>query len=176
MRFTLHPHPGSRHAPPVGIEVEIARPAANGLKLRYVLRGGDTLALPAEAHATRADELWRHTCFEAFLATREGDGYLEFNFSPSRAWAAYAFDRYRAGMRNAELEAPVIEVARKAEAVIVDVTLSLPANAGERLALTAVIEHADGTLAYWALAHAPGKPDFHHPDGFVATLPPPERP
>src|SRR3546814_3736372 len=35
---------------------------------------------------------------------------------------------------------------------------------GAKLALSAVIEELDGTKSYWALAHPPGKPDFHHPD------------
>lgn len=39
-----------------------------------------------------------------------------------------------------------------------------------RAAITAVIEEADGTKSYWALAHPAGKPDFHHPDGFVLEL------
>ena len=33
-----------------------------------------------------------------------------------------------------------------------------------------VIEELDGTKSYWALAHPPGKPDFHHPDCFALTL------
>jgi hypothetical protein len=39
-----------------------------------------------------------------------------------------------------------------------------------KLALTAVIEDSSGTLSYWALKHAPNKPDFHHSDGFVLEL------
>jgi len=46
--------------------------------------------------------------------------------------------------------------------------------AGRALAaITAVIEEADGTKSYWALAHPAEKPDFHHPDGFVLELPGP---
>ena len=41
-------------------------------------------------------------------------------------------------------------------------------------AFSAVIEETDGTNSYWALAHPPGKPDFHHPSCFDATLPPPD--
>lgn len=37
--------------------------------------------------------------------------------------------------------------------------------------LSAVIEEADGTISYWALAHPSDKPDFHHPDSFVLDLP-----
>jgi hypothetical protein len=42
--------------------------------------------------------------------------------------------------------------------------------------LSAVVETKDGGISYWALAHPPGKPDFHHPDSFALTLPPPELP
>ncbi len=41
------------------------------------------------------------------------------------------------------------------------------------IGISAVIEETDGTKSYWALAHPPGKPDFHHPACFAATLPAP---
>jgi hypothetical protein len=40
-----------------------------------------------------------------------------------------------------------------------------------KLAVSAVVEDDSGTLSYWALKHAPGRPDFHHGDGFVLELP-----
>jgi hypothetical protein len=51
---------------------------------------------------------------------------------------------------------------------------NLPAGvvqASHRLALSAVIEETDGRKSYWALAHPPGTPDFHHPDCFTLELP-----
>jgi hypothetical protein len=47
----------------------------------------------------------------------------------------------------------------------------LPAGASWRIGLSAVIEEADGTISYWALAHPPGEPDFHHADCFALELP-----
>ena len=38
------------------------------------------------------------------------------------------------------------------------------------------IEEASGRISYWALKHPPGRPDFHHPDGFALELPPPSAP
>ena len=38
------------------------------------------------------------------------------------------------------------------------------------LGLSAVIEDDRGGLWYWALEHAPGKPDFHHRDAFALEL------
>ena len=30
------------------------------------------------------------------------------------------------------------------------------------IGLSAILEEEDGTKSYWALAHPPDKPDFHH--------------
>ena len=38
------------------------------------------------------------------------------------------------------------------------------------LALSAVIEDEEGSFSLWALRHPPGKPDFHHADGFILEL------
>jgi hypothetical protein len=55
-----------------------------------------------------------------------------------------------------------------------EVLLALPGASALRLALSAVIEETDGHLSYWALAHPAERPDFHHRDGFVLALEPPE--
>jgi hypothetical protein len=47
----------------------------------------------------------------------------------------------------------------------------LPSDAPWLLGLSAVIEEMNGRLSYWALAHPPGKPDFHHADCFALELP-----
>jgi hypothetical protein len=50
-------------------------------------------------------------------------------------------------------------------------TVAVPADKTWQLGLSAVLEEADGTKSYWALAHPPGdKPDFHHADCFAAQL------
>ena len=41
---------------------------------------------------------------------------------------------------------------------------------GSALALAAVIEDEAGALSYWALRHAAGVPDFHHPDAYALEL------
>src|SRR5215470_8573687 len=100
MRQTLRLHPDSTCLAVTHIEVEILRPRANMLAFAYVVTGtiGD-LALPSVVTATRTDELWRHTCFEAFLGRSSNAGYYEFNFAPSTQWAAYRFSGYRIDMR-----------------------------------------------------------------------------
>lgn len=171
MHLALTPHPDTRARAVSAVEVEVGPVSANQVRLRYVVTGGiDGLVLPAAAMPERADELWKATCFEAF-ATRGGGAYREFNFAPSTQWAAYDFDGYRAGMRNADVLAPRIEGRHGHEHYELHVAFDLPGKAPWQVALTAVIEEMGGVKSYWALGHAPGKPDFHHADGFVLELP-----
>ncbi|MGE0773605.1 MAG: GIY-YIG nuclease family protein [Sphingomonadaceae bacterium] len=166
--FSLFGHSQTPHPAVSAVGVEIER-VGQILRCRYDLNTPATDLVWAEAVPGRADELWRHTCCELF-AKGEGEGYLEFNFTPSRQWAAYQFDRYREGMRNAQVEPPLISVehVRDSLALIVEVNLPEPVSA---IGLSAVIETRDGVTSYWALAHPPGKPDFHHPDCFALQLP-----
>ncbi|HZF44227.1 MAG TPA: hypothetical protein VEZ48_12550 [Sphingomonadaceae bacterium] len=57
----------------------------------------------------------------------------------------------------------------------IDLDLSDVPRLPLRLALSAVIEESAGRKSYWALAHPPGAPDFHHPACFAAELPAPTR-
>jgi hypothetical protein len=180
MRQALRLHPDSRCAAATSIDVDVARPRAGALVLSYVVTGRiGGLRLPPVTVSARADELWRHTCFEAFVRASPGEAYYEFNFAPSTQWAAYRFDGYRSGMRiAAEITAPRIEVQSGAEryasqaALELDALPNLPRNVGWRLGLAVVIEETNGNKSYWALAHPPGKPDFHHADGFALELSP----
>src|SRR6202007_955064 len=102
MRQALRLHPDSVCAAAIGVEVEVARPRAGHLLLRYIVTGTTgALRLPPTAAPARADELWRHTCFEAFVRVASDAEYYEFNFAPSTQWAAYHFSGYRAGLRVA---------------------------------------------------------------------------
>ena len=119
MRPSLRRHPDSLCLAATRIEVDVARPRAGSLLLTYVVTGKiSDLRLPPVAAAARTDELWRHTCFEAFVRPSPGEAYYEFNFAPSTQWAAYRFDSYRSGMRVAtEINAPRIEVQVDARAL-----------------------------------------------------------
>lgn len=150
------------------------------VRLHYTLHAPlDRLRIPPASSAPAAtDHLWRHTCFEAFVASAAGPAYREFNFSPSGDWAGYAFSGERQrDPAHEPLPAPRIAVQRAADALVLTAELPLaalpPADAAPwRLGLTAVIEAADGRLSYWALAHPRDVPDFHHAGGWTAGLEP----
>lgn len=176
----LIPHPKTPTDPVAGIDVEMERDGLI-LWLRFTVKGDpDRLALPALREPGRADDLWRHTCFEAFVARPGEPAYREFNFSPSGQWAAYRFRSER--VRDAEAETacapsrPVIECVSAPGQLLLQAWLplqNLPAvPPGQPLlwGLTAVLEHAAGRLSYWALHHPGPRPDFHHSAGRTLAL------
>lgn len=184
MHLTLYPHPDTPSRAVTRISVDAARdrrPRSGQhevLILRYVVDlARDGLVLPEPTAAQRIDGLWKHTCLEAFIRA-SGNAYHEFNFSPSTQWAAYSFDDYRAGMSPLEISSPrIMTIGGHPPRYEVRVSVDLSSVSGLgtaspwRLALSAVIEETGGEKSYWALAHPPGKPDFHHADGFVLELP-----
>ena len=179
MRRLLKPHPDSRGLAALRVEADVAYPRADRLVLSYVVTGKiSDIRLPPARPAARTDELWQHTCFEAFVRASSGPSYYEFNFAPSTQWAAYRFDSYRNGMRAAEIGAPQIEVRSGHDsytlraALELDRVPDLTREASWHLGLSALIEDQNGGMSYWALAHPPGKPDFHHADGFALEFAP----
>lgn len=163
-----------------GINVCVLRDPSGVLTVRYVLYAATLhVRVPPTQAPARTDGLWKHTCFEAFIAPVAADGgYYELNFSPSSQWAIYSFEAYRKGMSPTQVTAPPrLAVRRFDDRLEMAATIDLADLKGLRevrtlkLAVTAVVEDDSGTLSYWALKHAPGKPDFHHQDGFVLELP-----
>lgn len=176
MRATLRPHPDFP-GPEIEIESEAER---SGSQLRVSFRLTGDIAgvrVPPDAPFGRVDELWRHTCFEAFLAPPGVEAYCEINLSPSGQWATYEFTGYRAGMRPAPV-LPASSILWGRDLVLLasmDLgAISDLAAAPWRLGLSAVIEALDGSLSYWAVAHPPGRPDFHHADCFALEVPAPQ--
>ena len=155
MRKVLRLHPDSRCFAAAHVEVEVARLRTDSLALSYVVTGKmSDIRMPPVVAIARSDELWRHTCFEAFVRGSSCVEYYEFNFAPS------------------------IEVQLSPHSYTLQVSLGLdrlsdlPCNASWRLGLSALIEDTSGRKSYWALVHPPGKPDFHHTDSFAHEISP----
>ncbi|MBL8480685.1 MAG: DOMON-like domain-containing protein [Rhodocyclaceae bacterium] len=174
----LLPHPDSAEAGVLSLRVEICRDAGGALVLDYRLRADMArIRLPAPGPGGAADELWRHTCFEGFLAPAGAPDYREFNFSPCSAWAVYDFSAYRARGADSPAAAPVQhwDTGPGGLRLVARLQPALLPRAGAdgqwQLALAAVIENRDGGIAWWALRHAAGRPDFHLRANFALALP-----
>jgi hypothetical protein len=163
-----------------GLGVLVRRSASAELQLTFRLHGDISrirVSPPGVPRFTR--ELWRHTCFEAFIAVEGQPTYHEFNFSPSGEWAVYAFSSYRNGSPIAdEILQPQIATRSTDNQLELDACVRLYSisaihpHAALRIGLSAVIE-ASEAFSYWALCHPADKPDFHNADGFTLLSEPP---
>jgi len=157
------------------LEVHVREEEPGILVFQYSLVADmSRVRVPHSGAGGRADALWEHTCFEAFVAAADAPGYFEYNFSPSLDWAIYRFSAYREGMTAVEIDrAPEISVRRCEDGLELRSAVRLvhldhlPDVRHLRIALAAVIEDDTGRLSYWGLRHPNGKPDFHHPNGFA---------
>ena len=143
------------------------------LNLEYRVRGSGIpfvfSGLP-EIHSERKSDLWKETCFEAFLELGVGEGYLEFNGSLSGAWDLYHFDSYRSGMKRVIGASEPCLIEREVDQGVLVVKWSVPVPEGAILTgktgLTVVFKPGERP-SYWALCHDGGKPDFHLKSGFI---------
>ena len=103
----LHPFGGAAAWPGPGAVPALrasARRLPAMLELSWTLasEGADLETLlrlpPTAPEPRRLDDLWRHTCFEAFVAVAEQEPYLELNLSPSGDWNVYGLEGYRRGL------------------------------------------------------------------------------
>ena len=146
----------------------MSRTPSGALAVSFILDADlHRLRVPERRAARFVDGLWRHTCFEVFLARKGSRAYREYNLSPSGEWASYAFRKYRL-RREEGAESPRVRSRRVGRTLRLDG--SIRAKGPLRIGLCAIIEEKGGALSYWALRHPPGKPDFHHRRAFALEL------
>lgn len=200
IRAALVRHPDSPSSIE-SIEVEVARTIGRGgprkLLLNYFVHGPmRTLSVPRwRGKGERRDELWRTTCFEAFVRAEGDPLYYAFAFAPSRDWNARRFSDYLEGMAPARVRTSEVQWAQmypprpgeyrswaeheefgrhngyQTAEVDLGEAMDLPLDRPWRIGLSAVIEERNGRKSWWALAHPPGAPDFHHEACFALELP-----
>jgi len=179
MQFNLVPHPATPPADPqfkVWVNVDHAGllgvTASTNIWFGIGAPASRFIIAEGIEEPGRAEDLWRATCFEAFLRAAGEAGYREWNFAPSGEWAAYDFTRYRDGRTDADLAPPYIRMEDNMTWWALGATIAVEADSSWQLGLSAVLEEKDGTKSYWAIAHPRGdKPDFHEPACFAAHLP-----
>ena len=170
----LQCHPMSEKGFVDAIAVHVDRAEGGCLTIKFTLHGViDRVHFPEATQPERTDGLWKDTCFELFCGRADDGSYVEFNFAPSGQWAAYAFTGYREGMTELACTQPHIDCTAGEGIFEMTVTVDLPESlrAVDAMAgFSAVIADKHGRIAYWALAHPPGKADFHHKDCFALQL------
>ena len=164
------------------IRALVRRSAGDELHITYRLDGNiSEIQIPSPTAPRIGTELWRHTCFEAFIALDSQSAYHEFNFAPSREWCVYAMSSYRSGRpladetMNPQIALRSTDNHLELDAVVrLDTLSAIHPRAVLRLGLSAVIEETGG-FTYWALRHPSPKPDFHNAASFALSLDPARR-
>lgn len=174
-QFRLQPFPGDRPLPDVSITGEITR--SRQLSLSYELQGSlaEVKIAAVAGPPRRKDELWTTTCFEFFLAVPESQRYWEFNLALAGHWNVYRFDSYRQGMQTESAFTALpfsvqIQPTRVRLDIEVDLERIVPATQPLEVAITAVIQSAQGEVSYWALTHPGSQADFHQRQGFIIRV------
>ncbi|QNI88155.1 DOMON-like domain-containing protein [Synechococcus sp. ROS8604] len=134
--------------------------------------GPATGSVTGSLQGDRRDELWKHSCFEAFIGLPDSQQYWELNVSPLGHWNLYSFERYRqSGSGLVEALPPAVTVRQTRRDFRCDVVLDLrpwwPIEGMPELGLTMVLEETNGRLSYWALSHPGEAADFHDRRSFL---------
>jgi hypothetical protein len=174
--FSLMPFPDPA-LPGIEISGRIERDY-DKLSIRFFLTGDikEIQIPPAASRPCRADELWRATCFEFFLAIDRQPQYWEFNLSPSGNWNVYRMDAYRrVGFREEPLvEQLQLKPRRNVDCISlaadVDLSTIIPHGQIMQAGVTSIIQTRFGHETYWALSHPAPRPDFHLRKSFLLQL------
>lgn len=159
----------------ISIIVEIL-PDVDSWKITYKLKNiGLAIYIPElSSSPNRQDNLWQTTCFEIFIKAANRKPYVEWNFSPTGDWACYFFHTYRE-------QGPIIDTIKphiitqlsnqeSQQCFSLEATIPTPKRLfhaeNYEVALCSVTNQTNGSMKYWALKHAPSKPDFHHETSF----------
>jgi hypothetical protein len=100
--LTAHPSTPNHAVRSLGVQLRAEDP--DFLVFQYPLDADmSRVGVPLSGAGGLADALWKHACFEAFVAPEDAPRHHEFNFSPSLDWAIYRFSAYWEGMSPAEI-------------------------------------------------------------------------
>ena len=174
--FTLLPFAGGPAVELFSLSGAVSRQGTR-LAITYRLTGPlpELQLAPPARLPVRRWLLWEATCLEFFLAPRDAEGYWEFNLSPAGHWNVFRLSNYRQGIEEEPaLSALPFTIDRRPRLLSLDLAVDLAPILSESIpleaAVSAVLQHRDGSFSYWALTHPSPRPDFHHRQGFCIKL------
>ena len=124
---------------------------------------------PPSKKIQRADEIWKATSFELFLAN-DAEEYYELNFSSSLAWNFYVLSSYR--VKPQELvfeEEPHISYTYKNNEFNIVFNLESKAINFEKFRsynLAAILLTEKKERTFWTINHLNDVPNFHNKESF----------
>ncbi len=134
------------------------------LFISFILHGKlDDYLFPKKSKPKRANELWKATCFELFLANSNEESYYELNFSSSLAWNFYYLKHYRAEVKEVKLlNEPIIEVFEEESSFKIELQLEgFGFEKFDSYNLASILLNKKNERTFWAMEHPKEKANFH---------------
>ena len=167
--FKLRPH---THIEKISIEGNLEL-IAEKIRLSFVVEGDlDVYIFPSKSRPQRAQELWKLTCFELFLANENEEEYYELNFSPSLAWNFYFLESYRGEVKEMELlNSPTIEAFEVNNEFKILFELSVEnLQDFDYYNVACILLNKEHERTFWTIKHLKSQPDFHDKASFLRIL------
>ncbi|CAA6803203.1 MAG: Unknown protein [uncultured Sulfurovum sp.] len=142
----------------------------NKVQIRFVVKGElNAYIFPPKSKLQRANELWKATCFELFLADSQKEEYYEINFSSSLVWNFYYLKNYRAEVQELKLlNEPKIEVQQNEDEVQIDFELEIEnLEKFDIYNVASIFLTKDNERTFWSVKHEKDVPDFHNRATFL---------
>jgi len=116
----------------------------------------------------RADELWKATCFELFLANSKKEEYYELNFSSSLAWNFYYLKTYRADVTEVtNVSTPQIELHKTNNSFKITIELELEnLEEFDICNVACIVLRKNEERTFWSKKHQNSVADFHDRKNF----------
>ncbi len=165
--FNLKAFAATENTNRISITAELAQISPHICLIQYSLTGAlEHICWPApDVAPQRRDELWQHTCLEAFFSDEQQAHapYSEINISSAGNWNYYEFSAYRSGQQTPGDVFVSLKRRNSSDKAQFQIEIKSPHRAlpQKYCGLSVIIEFVDGEKSYWALDHALTKPDFH---------------
>ena len=164
-RYNLVPHPSTRRprSRPFKVWANVEHAGALGAVATTNIWFGvgapaARFVIPEAAEPARADELWKTTCFEAFLRPHGERGLSRVEFRAVGRMGGVRFHRLpRRHDATPRSRRPVHPDGGQFHLVGARRDDRRRRRPNWELGLSAVLEEKDGTKSYWALAHPTAK-------------------
>jgi len=118
----------------------------------------------------RANELWKATCFELFLANSKTQSYYEINISSTLHWNIYCLEAYRAEPKEFIVSnEPLIKIREDKHRYEIDFELEckeLNLAEFDQYNLAVILLNIENEREFWAVNPVRESPDFHNRIGF----------
>ncbi len=124
---------------------------------------------PLKSEKKRANELWKATCFELFLANSTKEAYYELNFSSSLAWNFYYLSGYRAEVKELQnISNPKIEVYKSDNKFKIVLEMEVEnLKEFDSYNVACIVLNKKNERIFWSVHHHLNRPDFHNKNNFL---------